>query len=150
MSRKRAAHASMMNWTTNSHDEFNDDEFSSNRVPFAPLPSNCKKASRGKSNGPDCEAERLIVAAVSETFEDMNSINQDWVSWRDSSGNLVMAEKQRTSGSCAQVEINDASASGAQDESDEDDFVTITGHHVQALQHAHALHVRVFFRRLFQ
>ena len=57
----------------------------------------------------------------------MNSINQDWVSWLDSSGNLVMAEKQRTSGSGAQVEINDASTSGAQDESDEGDFVTITG-----------------------
>ena len=52
---------------------------------------------------------------------------QGWVSWRDASGYLVMVEKQRTSGPGAQFGRNDASAFGAQNESDEDDFVTITG-----------------------
>ena len=52
---------------------------------------------------------------------------QGWVTWRDASGNLVMVEKQRTSGPGAQFGRNEASAFGAQNANDEDDFVTITG-----------------------
>jgi hypothetical protein len=55
-------------------------------------------------------------------------VNQGWVSWRDASGDLVMAEKGERGGKGAQDEGKNASASDEEDElSPEDNFVTITG-----------------------
>jgi len=87
------------------------------------------KASSGKSHGPDCqESLNAATAAASKRVPlaplPSNSLNQGWVSWRDASGNLVMAEKQRP-GSSAQDESN--YASDEEDEGHEDNLVTITG-----------------------
>jgi hypothetical protein len=100
-----------------------------------------------QSDSPDCEDESLYADAAAEMCAGMSashcvldskrvplaplqqssSINQGWVSWRDSSGDIVMAEKQRSSGSFAKDEISDASASDAQKDESDEDCVTITG-----------------------
>ena len=94
------------------------------------------KSSSGKSHGPDCEesclstrmfagsnSKRVPLAPLSRN----SRVNQGWVSCRDASGNLVMAEKQHP-GSDAQDEGKNASASDEEDELiPEDNFVTITG-----------------------
>ena len=88
-------------------------------------------ASGGKSHGPDCQ-ESLNAATASSSKRvplaplPSNSVKQGWVSWRDASGHLVLAEKQRR-GSGAQDESNCASASDEEDEGHDDNLVTITG-----------------------
>jgi len=69
------------------------------------------------------DSKRVPLAPLQQS----SSINQGWVSWRDSSGDIVMAEKQRSSGSFAKDEISDASASDAQKDESDEDCVTITG-----------------------
>ena len=96
-----------------------------------------------QSNSPDCEDESLYAAETcagiiaSHCVLDRkrvplaplqsSSIKKGWVCWRDASGDIVMAEKQRSSGSGAKEESSDASASDAQKDESEEDFVTITG-----------------------
>ena len=98
------------------------------------------KASSGKSHGPDCEESLNAAIPVAKMIAGINSkrvslallpsnsFNQGWVSWRDASGNLVMAEKQRP-GSGAQNEGKNATASDEEDESHKNNFITITGAH---------------------
>jgi hypothetical protein len=95
------------------------------------------KASSGKSHGPDCEesclSARMFAGSNSKRvplapLPSNSRVNQGWVSWRDASGDLVMAEKGERGGKGAQDEGKNASASDEEDElSPEDNFVTITG-----------------------
>jgi hypothetical protein len=67
-------------------------------------------------------SKRVPLAPLQQS----SSINQGWGSWRDSSGDIVMVEKQRSSGSGAKDESSDASASDAQKDEIDEDCVTIT------------------------
>ncbi len=97
-----------------------------------------------QSDSPDCEVDSLYADAAAEMCAGMSashcskrvplaplqqssSIKQGWGSWRNSSGNIVMAEKQLFSGSGAKDESSDASTSDAQKDEIDEDCVTITG-----------------------